>query len=101
MNNIIIENKHFALTLREDCVATSLIHKESGQECLDTENVLPLFTLTEERPFDNNIKLAHPNKRMTFGANRVKLEGNRLICGFEMINSPLNLILHPIISVSN
>ena len=87
MNNIIIENKHFALTLREDCVATSLIHKESGQECLDTENVLPLFTLTEERPFDNNIKLAHPNKRMTFGANRVKLEGNRLICGFEMINS--------------
>ncbi len=87
MNNIIIENEHFSLTLREDCVATSLIHKESGCECLESDNLLPLFTLTEERPYNNNIKLAHPNRRMTFEANHVTLDGNKLICGFQMINS--------------
>ena len=32
--NIIIENQQFALTLRGDCVAESLIYKPTGAECL-------------------------------------------------------------------
>lgn len=83
--NMIIENQQFALTLRSDCVAESLIYKPTGTECLYSGEDIPLFSLTEERPFNNEIKLAHPNKRMTFQANRVRREGDRLIVGFELV----------------
>lgn len=82
---LILENRHFALKLDENCVAKSLIHKATGTECLDTQNLMPMFSVTEPRPYNNEIKLAHPNKKMTFCANRVRREGNRLIVGFELI----------------
>lgn len=87
MNNFVIENEQFALTLREDSIAVSLIHKQTGIECLDTDNLMPAFSLTEQRPFDNNIKLAHPNKFMTFASNHLIQEKDTLVCGFEMINA--------------
>lgn len=83
--DIIIENKELCLTLGEDCITKSLICKSNGEECLMQDVNLPLFSLTEERPYNNEIKLAHPNKRTTFQANRVRREGNFLIIGFELI----------------
>lgn len=80
-----LENDQFYLYLRNDCTVQSLIHKPSGTECLMTSETTSLFSLTEERPYNNEIKLAHPNKRTTFQANRVRLEGNKLIIGFELI----------------
>ena len=85
MNNIVIENKRFALTLGEDARALSLILKENGEECLDTSEGIAFFSLTEERPYNNEIKLAHPNKKTTFQANSLTLEGDKLIIGFELI----------------
>lgn len=85
MSNIIVENKKFSLVISEECKALSLVLKSTGEECLSVGEELPLFTLTEERPYNNEIKLAHPNKRTTFRANRVRREGNRLIIGFELI----------------
>lgn len=73
------------MVLGEDCVAKSLLLKETGEECLDLQETLPLFCLTEPRPFNNEIKLAHPNKRTIFQANRVRREGDRLIVGFELV----------------
>ena len=81
--DIILENKHFRLTIGGDCCAKSLVHKASGQECLDTSEDIPLFSVTQPRPYNNEIKLAYPNKRTTFQANRVRMEGDRLIVGFE------------------
>lgn len=83
--NIVIENKHFRLIVGGDCCPKSLIHKASGQECLDVSEDIPLFSVTQPRPFNNEVKLTHPNKRTTFGANRVRREGNRLTVGFEII----------------
>lgn len=83
--DIIIENKELCLTLGEDCITKSLICKKTGEECLMQGVNLPLFSLTEDRPYNNEIKLAHPNKRTTFQANRVRREGNSLIVGFELI----------------
>ena len=34
MNTVTIENKHFILKISDTCRAVSLIHKESGEECL-------------------------------------------------------------------
>ncbi len=84
-NNIILENKEFCLTIGSDCIAESLIHKATGTECLLQGEEIPLFSLTEERPFNNEIKLAHPNKRTIFQANRVRLEESKLIVGFELV----------------
>ena len=36
-SDIILENKHFRLIVGSDCRAKSLLHKASGQECLDTD----------------------------------------------------------------
>lgn len=85
MPDIIIENRRFRLVVGEDCIAKSLIHKASGQECLDQNEPMALFSVTQPRPFNNEIKLAHPNKRTTFQANHLVQEDNKLIVGFETI----------------
>jgi len=85
MGNIIIENEMFRLELSPECVTASLFCKKTGEECLETGTGIPLFSLTEERPYNNEIKLAHPNKRTTFNANRVRREEKRLIVGFELV----------------
>ena len=54
-NSIIIENKHLRLTLNENGYAESLISLATGEECLDTNELMPMFSVTEERPFNNEI----------------------------------------------
>ena len=85
-HEVILENDIFRLVLTPDCVAESLVLKSNGEECIHTAETLPFFSLTEERPYNNEIKLAHPNKRTTFQANRVRMEEGKLIVGFELIH---------------
>lgn len=82
---IVIENEHFSLKINEFCQAVSLTHKATGEECISQRNETALFSVTEDRPYNNEIKLAHPNKRTVFQANRVRREGDKLIVGFELI----------------
>ena len=83
--DILIENARFQLVVGEDCIAKSLVCKANGLELLAPGVKLPLFSLTEPRPFNNEIKLAHPNKRTVFRANRLRREGDKLIVGFELV----------------
>lgn len=85
MSYLVFENKHYILKIDERCRAESLIHKESGEECLKIGANVPLFAITELRPYNNEIKLAHPNKRTVFKANRVRLEDGVLVVGFNLI----------------
>ena len=64
-------------------VAQSLRIKATGEELLDNGERLPLFSATQDRPFDNELKLAFPNKRTTYQANRVRRLGDTLVVGFE------------------
>ena len=73
----------FSLTIASNAVPRSLVIKGSGEECLSSERP-SLFSVTQERPFNNEIKLAYLNKRMAFAANRVRREGDRLIVGFDI-----------------
>ncbi len=82
--DIIIENDYLKLVVGGNCWAKSLVHKPTGEECLATDEEIALFSVTQERPFNNEVKLAHPNKRTTFQANRIRREGNKLIVGFEI-----------------
>ena len=56
--DIILENSQLRLTVGPDCIAKSLIHKASGQECLAAGEDAALFSVTQERPFNNEVKLA-------------------------------------------
>ena len=61
---IILENKSFRLTVGEDAIVRSLIVRETNTECLQQGEEIALFSVTQERPFNNEVKLAHPNKRL-------------------------------------
>ncbi len=82
--NVIIENERLRLKIGGDCQVQSLILKATGEELLRSGEGISLFSVTQERPFNNEVKLAHPNKRTTFQANRIRREGDRLIVGFEI-----------------
>lgn len=84
-NDIILENEQFKLTISPEGFARSLVYKPSKTECLLKNKRIPLCTITEERPYQNEIKLAYPTKRTTFKANSVRKEGEKLMIGFELI----------------
>lgn len=81
--DIILETSTFRLVIGQDATAKSLVLKGSRQEMLSSRDKVPMFTVTQERPFNNEIKLEKPNTRTTFRADRVRKEDDRLIVGFE------------------
>jgi hypothetical protein len=83
--DITIENYQFKLILSKDGYSKSLIQKSTGEECLMTGVKVPVCTITQERPYQNEIKLAYPTKETTFRSNSVRKEGDKLIVGFELI----------------
>lgn len=82
--DIIIENGLCRLVIGSDCIAKSLVVKATGEECLRQGEEIAMFSVTQERPYNNEVKLAHPNKRTTFQGNRLRREGDKLIVGFEI-----------------
>jgi hypothetical protein len=83
-NDIVIENAEMQLVFNSSGIARSLIHKATGQECLMKGIDLPAFSITQDMPYDNEIKLTYPAKSKTFGADTLYREGNNLIVGFEL-----------------
>ena len=82
--DILLENARFRLAVGEDAVVRSLTLKATGEELLDLRDPTPFFAVTQPRPFNNEIKLAYPNARTTYPANRLRREGDRLVVGFEI-----------------
>ena len=85
MKNFVFENKKFRLTVGENAITESLIYKENGEELLACGEKIALFSVTQLRPFNNEVKLAYMNKRTTFEANRIRVEDGKIIIGFEII----------------
>ncbi len=85
MQNFIFENKNFKLVLSEDGLAKSLVMKHSGEELIPANSELPAFSATQDRPYNNEIKLAHPNKETTFDSSKIRLdEAGRLLVTFGL-----------------
>ena len=74
MNPIFLENDIFRLTVGDDCIVKSLILKSSGEELIDANAETALFSVTQERPYNNEIKLIHMNKETTFEVNLPKVQ---------------------------
>lgn len=83
VSDIILETSTFRLTIGQDATAKSLTLKGNGREMLDSRERVPLLTVTQERPFNNEVKLENPNTRTTYKANRIRKEGDLLMVGFE------------------
>ncbi|MDD2938962.1 MAG: hypothetical protein PHS25_11830, partial [Proteiniphilum sp.] len=84
-SDIIIENEQFKLVIGRNAIAKSLVLKSNNEECLMKGENIAIFSVTQERPYHNEIKLAHPNKKTTFPADTIYREGDKLIVGFELI----------------
>ena len=80
--DIEIACRDFTLRVGEDALVKSLVVKATGEECVDASLRIPLFTATQDRPFNNEQKLIHPNKRTVYPACSLRREGDVLIAGF-------------------
>lgn len=77
-------NRAFSLVIGDDATVKSLKLANSYKECVEAREGTPLFTVTQNRPFNNEIKLAHMHKRTAYRANRIRRDGDNLIVGFEL-----------------
>ena len=82
-DDVVIENEHLKLTIGSDARAKSLVVKATGEECVDASKKVPFLTVTQDRPFDNELKLIHPNKSVVYPAAKVRRDGDALIFGFD------------------
>jgi hypothetical protein len=82
---IVIENEQVKLIVGTDGTAESLVYKPTNEECLHLGDNISLFSVTQERPYNNEVKLAHPNKNTTYRADTVYRVEDNLIVGFETI----------------
>ena len=82
-DGIVLETESFKLTLGKDAVARSLVVKGTNEEMLIEGANVPLFSSTQDRPFNNETKLQHPNTRTTYKADSLSWDGERLTVGFE------------------
>ncbi|NLD88701.1 MAG: hypothetical protein GX633_10670 [Clostridiales bacterium] len=83
--DVILKNDVFTLVVGSDAVTKSLTLNSTGEELFVPGEEMSLFSVTQDRPFNNEVKLAHPNKRTTYQANSLKLEGNLLRVTFEIV----------------
>lgn len=84
-DDIIFENEQVRLVIQKNGITKSLLYKPKNEECLFTGEKFPIFSIIQERPYHNEIKLSHPNKKMKFNANSITKDGENLIVGFELI----------------
>ena len=82
-DDVVIENARFSLTVGNDAIVKSLKLTATDEELLDLRDPTPFMSVTQARPFNNEIKLKYPHRRTTYLANRIRREGDRLVVGFE------------------
>jgi hypothetical protein len=82
---VILENPDMRLVIDRTGVAQSLIHKPTGQECLAVHRNVPMFTVTQYRPYDNELQLSYTAKPTQFPAEKISREGDQLIVSFALV----------------
>ncbi len=84
MKKIIFENKNFKLTINENAEIISLINKSCNEELIPNGAEAPLFSATQDRPYNNEIKLAYMNKKTTFYSISARLKNGKLLIKFGL-----------------
>ena len=83
---IVLENQELRLVIAGDATAQSLIHNPTGQECLAVNRNSPMFTLTQYRPYDNELQQTYPAITTHFPGTKIRREGNKLNVSFDLVD---------------
>lgn len=81
--SIILQCDSFIFVIGKDGKAKSLKLNHGSELLADCDTAL--FTLTQERFFNNELKLMHPSKEMTVQSSGVRLKNDCLIASFHPI----------------
>ena len=73
--DVTVETSDFRMTIGDDASVKSLVVKATGEECIEGGCKKPFLSVTQDRPFDNELKLIHPNKRIVYPATSLRKEG--------------------------
>ncbi len=75
---VILENESFILRLSDKAKVESLVIRSSGKECVAPEDEVPLCSILQYRPYDNENFLRYPAKPMSFPSNKLVMEGDTI-----------------------
>ncbi len=93
-NDITIENIEMRLVISESGFAKSLIHKESGQECLAFKDSVPIFAVQQFNRLPSQEMLVHPAEPKFLPATRVQRVGDKLKINFKYLSYEVTLGLN-------
>ena len=82
-NSIVFSNDSFYFAAGKNGKALSL-RINNGEELLADSNT-SLFSLTQDRFFNNELKLMHTSREITVSCNGIRLENNCLFASFSPI----------------
>lgn len=75
---VVLENDACILRISADAMAESLICKADGRECLVQGARIPLCSILQYRPYDNENFLRYPAKPMSFPSDRITMDNDTL-----------------------
>ncbi len=82
--NIYLENRYMSLIIGKDGKAKSLKSASSDEELLSDKKT-PLFTVTQDRYYNNELKLMHTSREVTHPTEKIILRDNMLLASFSPI----------------
>lgn len=83
--SIVLENGEMRLEISSAGEALSLVHKATGQECLAEGIRIPMFSVTQYRPYDNELQLSYPAEVTEFPVAQLRQQGSELIAEFALV----------------
>ena len=90
-NSVVIENKEFRLVIGADGITESLVHLAADEELLAPGSDVPAFTVTQRRPYNNELQLALPARETVFPAKSVRQVQDRLEIKFALVDHVLTI----------
>ena len=82
--NISLENSYISFIMGKDGRGKSLKSKSSDEELL-SDDCTPLFSVTQDRYFNNELKLIHTSREITDESDGIRLENGLLFVSFGKI----------------
>ena len=83
--DVTVGNSRCRLTIGDDAVVKSLRILKTGKETVNPSERLPVASVTQDRFYGNENKLAYPCGEVTCRANRIRRQGDLLTVGFETV----------------
>ena len=93
-NDITIENIEMRLVISENGFAKSLLHKESGQECLAFKDSVSVFTVQQFNRLPSQEMLVHPAEPKFLPATKVQMVDDKLKINFKYLSYEVTLGLN-------